>query len=566
MFSSPTAFATSTSRPWPTIRRVSSRVTGGRPNAARTTPSDSWIAAEASTSVPSRSKTTARGGNGMDAMRSVRDEHDLPDVLVRGHAAMGVGGLGERKRPVHHRYERTVREAGQDVVHEGRRQGRFLLERPAPQGRPDDSQTLGEHHPEVDLGRRAGHARDDDDAASPAETLEVRREERAPDRVENEVDRFLPEGLLDAAQELLTRSVHGEIRAQRHESPALRRAARRRHDGGARALRELDRGGPDPRRARVDERALSRLQATFLKEVQVRGEPGLGDRRGVREREGARNRHEHGPRNGHPLGITPSGEEEEDALAGIFDLARRLESEDFGGTRGRRVLALRLQEVGPVHGRRAHPHDDLAGARHGIRRLAPHERLGSSGFRDEDGFHEPPGRREDKTGDLLRKRRRPGISSKVNRGIDDACRVARSETMAMTSGSFSDSGSRPVAARQTSIFGYGSLRNPSTITTSHSRRPYSPSKKTARAGFSCACRCTALLRPATRIAGSAPAALWRCESLPGTSVSYSWSVCLREPTFKPSFTSASMSFTATVVLPDSCAPVTRTTTGNFFEW
>ena len=147
----------------------------------------------------------------------------------------------------------------------------------------------------------------------------------------------------------------------------------------------------------------------------------------------------------------------------------------------------------------------------------------------------------------------------------------------------SHSGARPVAARQTSIFGYdASPRNPSTTTTSHDRRPYSPSKKTDRGGLSRAPaapvlgseaedphrpRCTALRRPATSTAGFAPAALWRCESLPSTSVSYSWSVCLSEPTFRPSFTSASMSCTATVVLPDSCAPVTRRTAGeDFFEW
>ena len=237
-----------------------------------------------------------------------------------------------------------------------------------------------------------------------------------PDRVEDEVDRFLPEGLLDAAQELLARSVHGEIRAQRHERPALRRAARRRHDGGARALRELDRGRPDARRGRVDERALSRLQAAFLKEVQVRGEPGLGDRRRVREREGARNRHEHGPRNGHPLGIAASGEEEEDALAGTFDLTRRLESEDFGGARGRRVLALRLQEVGAVHGRRANAHDDLAGAGHGSG-ASPHTSAsGPPGFGTRMAFMRLR-KGEDKTGDFLRKRRETGdFFENENRG------------------------------------------------------------------------------------------------------------------------------------------------------
>ena len=96
-------------------------------------------------------------------------------------------------------------------------------------------------------------------------------------------------------------------------------------------------------------------------------------------------------RHRHFLGVAASGEQEEDALPGALHLARRLEAEDLRGARRRRVLALRLQQVGAVHGGRAHVDDDLAGAGHRIRRLAPDERFGSAGLRDEDGFHADSG-------------------------------------------------------------------------------------------------------------------------------------------------------------------------------
>ena len=289
---------------------------------------------------------------------------------------------------------------GQDVPHERGREIDLLRERPAPERRSDDAQALDEHDAQVDLRRRPGHARDEDDPSSAAKRLEVRREERAAHGIEDEVDRLLAEGLLDAAQELLAGRVDGEIRPEGDERDALLRAARRRDDGCARALRELDRGRPDARSGRMDENALSRLQAAFLEQVQIRGEPRLGNRRRVRERERGRDRHEHGARHRHFLGVAASGEQEEDALPGALHLARRLEAEDLRGARRRRVLALRLQQVGAVHGGRAHVDDDLAGAGHRIRRLAPYERFGSAGLRDEDGLHA--------SRDSLRKRRRPG--------------------------------------------------------------------------------------------------------------------------------------------------------------
>src|ERR1019366_10310511 len=92
-----------------------------------------------------------------------------------------------------------------------------------------------------------------DDPSAAAERLEVRREERAAHGIEDEVDRLLAEGLLDAAQELLAGRVDGEIRPEGDERDALLRAARRRDDGCARAPRELDRGRPHSRSGRMDE-------------------------------------------------------------------------------------------------------------------------------------------------------------------------------------------------------------------------------------------------------------------------------------------------------------------------
>ena len=125
-----------------------------------------------------------------------------------------------------------------------------------------------------------------------------------------------------------------------------------------------------------------------------------------------------------------------------------------------------------------------------------------------------------------------------------------------------------------------SPRNPSTTTTSHRRSPYSPSKKTDRGGFSGG--------PPEGVRGS------EAEPPPGSGAPRS---CVRNEhrrvragrlvplrvlaldvrvifvvrvlegaDLQPSFANASMSCTATVVLPASCAPVTRRNRGrDFFE-
>src|ERR1019366_1727229 len=127
------------------------------------------------------------------------------------------------------------------------------------------------------------------------------------------------------------------------------------------------------------------------------------------------NRHEHGARHRHFLGVASSREQEKDALARAFHLARSLEAQDLRGAGRRRVLALGLEQVGPVHGRRADADEDFVRSRDGIGSLTVNERFGTAGFWDEDGFH---GRKNENTGNSLRKERRePGISSKVNRGI-----------------------------------------------------------------------------------------------------------------------------------------------------
>ena len=101
-------------------------------------------------------------------------------------------------------------------------------------------------------------------------------------------------------------------------------------------------------------------------------------------------------RDGDPLGVPAAGEQRAHlvahrpaghALADLADHAAALQPEDVAGALRRRVEALALHQVGPVHGRRDDVDDHLAGPAHRIGHLADQQDLGSTGRADDDRAH-----------------------------------------------------------------------------------------------------------------------------------------------------------------------------------
>ena len=265
-FSAPTAFATSASRPWPTIRRVSSGVTGGRPKRRERGMSARVNRLVGVEKRPVEVEDDRRGeperpGTSPRAGRSCRRSRSRPSGGGRRRPSRA------GRRAVDDRREAPAANAGQDVADERRRERDLLGERPAPQGRADQPEPLGEDRAEVDLGARARHRGDQDDASSAPEHADVRREE-SPRRPGRGRDRRSP-------ARTSPRSCVGEILLATCPRRGRRRAARGvSHFSGDRTvattrtprpLRQLDRGRPDPRGRRVDESGLPALRAPSTK-------------------------------------------------------------------------------------------------------------------------------------------------------------------------------------------------------------------------------------------------------------------------------------------------------------
>src|SRR5690606_22377336 len=76
------------------------------------------------------------------------------------------------------------------------------------------------------------------------------------------------------------------------------------------------------------------------------------------------------------------------AVADLDARARTFASEDLAGAGWGRVVALPLQQVGPVHGARRDLDEDLPGAGHGVRGVGPFQLFRTTRFAEPDRAHD----------------------------------------------------------------------------------------------------------------------------------------------------------------------------------
>ena len=175
----------------------------------------------------------------------------------------------------------------------------------------------------------------------------------------------------------------------------LRRSGRREHACAAGPC-ELDRGRADAARAAVNQDRLAGGEPTAFEDIGPDREKGFRDRCRGDQVQAARRRQALRRRRDAVFGIAPARDERADRVAGApaghvladaLNRSRHLESGNIRRAGRRRVSAHALHHVGPIHARRDHFDEDLAGRRDRTRPLRRHEDVRISRFSNLDGDH-----------------------------------------------------------------------------------------------------------------------------------------------------------------------------------
>ncbi len=151
---------------------------------------------------------------------------------------------------------------------------------------------------------------------------------------------------------------------------------------------DLDRGGADAAGAAMHQQPFTRLKPGPLEDVVPDREHGLGEGRGLGQRQSFRHRQRGGLGRGTELGVTAAANQRANEIARLEargagpqrdDLAGDFHAENIGGAFGRRVEALALEHVGAIDpgGRDLDQHLARTRLRHGTR--ARHQHFGSAG-------------------------------------------------------------------------------------------------------------------------------------------------------------------------------------------
>jgi len=126
------------------------------------------------------------------------------------------------------------------------------------------------------------------------------------------------------------------------------------------------------------------------------GEEGLREGAGLLDRQRIGDLHRAPSRHHDLLGVAAAGEQRHRTLselpaghrgAALDHLAGALEAEDLGGTGGRRILPLPLQQVGAVDRGGGHPQPEVAGAERGRRHLGEAQHRLVAGSVEDDRLH-----------------------------------------------------------------------------------------------------------------------------------------------------------------------------------
>ena len=143
----------------------------------------------------------------------------------------------------------------------------------------------------------------------------------------------------------------------------------------------------------MDDRDLALRKTAEHHQIEPRGKERLGNGRRLDEAQLLRHAHRLPGGYACELGISAAGDERHDAVATpegparFDDLARELQPQNLGLAARRRVAPETLEEVGPIHSRRANADQQIARTRLRIGRLADLQHLRSTERLHEDGAH-----------------------------------------------------------------------------------------------------------------------------------------------------------------------------------
>src|SRR5262249_6501676 len=162
--------------------------------------------------------------------------------------------------------------------------------------------------------------------------------------------------------------------------------------------RRGDRGCADTAASAVDEGGLAEGEGAEAghEEVGEGGEEGLRERRRLLVAHRLRDRQHRAMMDDDVCGVAATSEESHDALAtceaahggaALHDGPGALEAENRGGAGRRRIEALALEEIGPVHGGRRHADAELLRSERRRGRLAEGEDVLIARLANQDGAH-----------------------------------------------------------------------------------------------------------------------------------------------------------------------------------
>ena len=283
-----------------------------------------------------------------------------------------------------------------DVLVHGAGDDALLRHRARAKDRPGDGEPLAEDRGRADLRAMAADLADQHETAIHSQHLQVALEVVAADDVEDEVDPAPVGRLAGGLDEVDLAIVEGPLGAERLAGRTLLGAARRREHPGAQRPGQLDGRGADAAGAAVHEHRLPGGETAALDHVGPDGERRLRHRGRLREAEAPGNRQALFGRRTAVLGVAAAGDQRADVVADpprrhvaadFDDGAGDLEAGDIRRSGRRRVLALALHQVRPVHasGRDLDQHLPGAGRRSGP--LDRRQDLGSTWFSYLNGNH-----------------------------------------------------------------------------------------------------------------------------------------------------------------------------------
>ncbi len=183
--------------------------------------------------------------------------------------------------------------------------------------------------------------------------------------------------------------------SSRHRSSLLRGTRGAGHHCAVR-LAQLDREAAHPARPAVHQVHLARVEMGLLVDGALDGARRLRQARGVRQRDAVRDRQQLPLRHGHFLRVPAAAEQRAHLVpqlpAGDFvakrgDPAGAFQPGVVRRARWRRVAALALHQVGPVHPGGGDIDDHLVRSRHRVGDLLPAEHAGPSRLSDHCGTH-----------------------------------------------------------------------------------------------------------------------------------------------------------------------------------